>query len=107
MHLTLEEIMRTFTIFAVIAAAALLTGCGTINSYANGCPAPYSGVRTDHEYLSDVGPFPGDGLRWLMVTGDLPLSAVVDTLTLPIGAWARRPPPTPVVPGCHWAIPQR
>ena len=84
-----------------------LCACGTINSYASGCPAAYSGVRTDHEYLGELDSLVADGLEWLRIAADLPLSAVADTLTLPIGVWAQQPPPTPVSPGCHWAIPRR
>ncbi len=92
---------------AGLLAAPLLAGCGTINSYASGCPAPFSGVRTDREYLRSVQSFRSDALRWVMLTGDLPLSALLDALTLPIGAWAEQPPPSPVSPGCLWAIPRR
>ena len=94
---------------AALLALALLTlpACGTINSYASGCPAPFSGVRTDHEYLSQLDSFLGDGLEWLRLGADLPLSAVADALTLPVGFWAERPPPQPVSPGCLWAVPRR
>lgn len=91
----------------LLLAGLALGGCGTINSYASGCPAPWSGVRTDREYLRDLEPLPGGAVGWLMVTGDLPLSAIADTLTLPLGAWVEHPPPTPVSPGCRWAIPHR
>lgn len=92
---------------ATLLAAAPLSACGTINSYASGCPAPFSGVRTDREYLLDLEGFGEDALRWVMVGADLPLSAVVDLATLPIGALAESPPPVPVSPGCRWAIPRR
>jgi uncharacterized protein YceK len=93
----------------VLIALALLPlcACGTINSYAGGCPAPFSGVRTDHEYLSQLDTFLEDGLEWLRLGADLPLSAVADTLTLPVGVWAQQPPPQPVSPGCLWAVPRR
>ena len=102
-----KRLIKRRAALAVLPIALGLAGCGTVNSYADGCPAPFSGVRTDREYLRDVRTFDGGALRWVMVTGDLPLSALADTLTLPIGAWARQAPPAPVSPGCRWAIPHR
>jgi uncharacterized protein YceK len=98
---------RTLRVVGLLIAPLGLAGCGTINSYANGCPAPYSGVSTDRAYLRTVSSFGSDALRWAMLTSDLPLSLVVDTVTLPIAIWAERPPPAPVSPGCLWAISPR
>jgi uncharacterized protein YceK len=88
---------------AVALVAVGLAGCGTINSYASGCPAPYSGVRVDDEYLDDLGSFGEDGFDWVTISLDLPLSAILDTLTLPIALSFEQAPPAPVSPGCGWA----
>ena len=92
---------------ALVASALLLPGCGTINSWASGCPAPSSGIRTGGEYIRDLGSFCEDPAGWVMLPADMPLSAIADTLTLPIAWWFEQPPPTPVSPGCRWAIPRR
>jgi uncharacterized protein YceK len=83
-------------------ALLLLAGCGTVNSFASACPAPYSGVKTDLEYLRSFGP--GDlGDAWL-VPLDLPVSLLGDTAMLPISAFAQpAPEPYPLGLGCRWA----
>jgi uncharacterized protein YceK len=93
--------------WGALLALLALAGCGTLNSYASGCPAPFSGVRTDNEYLGDLGSFSEDGFDWVTTLGDMPLSAVLDLVTLPIGIVAEHPPPEPVSPGCRWAIRER
>jgi uncharacterized protein YceK len=62
---------------AAALLALLLGGCGTILSLSphEGGLSPYSGVRTDIELIPDVMP---------LLVLDLPLSAVLDTLLLPI-----------------------
>lgn len=92
---------------ALVAAALLLPACGTINSWAGGCRAPYSGIRTDVQYIRDFGSFGEDFVGWLTIPPDMPLSAIADTLTLPVAWGFEQPPPTPVSPGCRWAIPLR
>jgi uncharacterized protein YceK len=89
---------------ALLTGAAML-GCGTVNSYSSGCPAIFSGVRTDRTYLQDDERPASDFTSLLLVGGDLPLSALADLVTLPIGAWAAQAPPEPVSPGCRWAAP--
>ena len=92
--------MRTLTIFAAIAAAALLTGCGTINSYANGCGGMYSGFETDMEYLRTYQEF-YDGWDYATVGLDLPLSSLLDTVALPVTAFLE--PRANKTIGCNWA----
>ena len=92
--------MRTLTIFAAIAAAALLTGCGTVNSYANGCGGVYSGFETDMEYLNTYHEF-HDGWDYATVGLDIPLSAVIDTVALPVTAFLE--PRANRTIGCNWA----
>jgi uncharacterized protein YceK len=76
-----------------------LSGCGTVSNLSSGNPQPYGGVTADLERCSSVwhpklphGWFPGE---MVLVTGaqaaifsahviDVPLSAVGDTLTLPL-----------------------
>jgi uncharacterized protein YceK len=88
---------------ALLIPLSLLLGCGTINSYASGCPGIYSGVHYDRDLLSvyrnDLATgAPEARLRnvwdpWV-VSLDLPLSAMADVVTLPMG-WALRSHPTP------------
>jgi uncharacterized protein YceK len=92
---------------ALLLAVLPLAACGTINSWAGGCPAPFSGVRTDRQYLRDLGSFRENTVDWVRIPADLPLSAITDTVTLPLAWWFEHPPPTPVSPGCRWAIPRR
>jgi uncharacterized protein YceK len=80
-----------------------LPGCGTVNSHASGCPAHYSGVRTDLEYLRSYGSFWQDGFDWIVVVGDLPLSGVADTLSLPLASAVSDAPPLQPGLGCEWA----
>ena len=94
--------MRTITILAAIAAAALLTGCGTINSYANGCAGVYSGYHTDLEYLATYREF-RDGWDYATVGLDVPLSSVIDTLALPVTMTLE--PSSNMTLGCNWAGP--
>jgi len=92
--------MRTLTIFSAIAAAALLTGCGTINSYANGCGGTYSGLHTDVEYLGSYEDF-HDGWDYAQVGLDVPLSSILDTVALPVTAFLE--PKANQTYGCNWA----
>jgi len=92
--------MRTLKIFVAITAAALLAGCGTINSYANGCGGMYSGIKTDMEYLGTYDEF-FDGWDFTTVGLDLPISSVVDTVALPVTAFLETNANKTL--GCNWA----
>ena len=87
---------------ALLIPLCLVPGCGTIDSYASGCPGVYSGVHFDRDLLSEywsafVTRAPEGRLgtfdAWA-VSLDLPISAVADTITLPLG-WALRSDPYP------------
>ena len=85
------------------AVAALLLiaccGCQTTRSFDQGCPGVYSGVRF---YGDQIGDVPLDGK--IFFTLDLPLSAVVDTLLVPVGLLVDRERPVGGwPPGCRWA----
>lgn len=96
---------------ALLAPLCFASACGTISSYASGCPGVYSGTHYDRDllrvYRSDVAAgAAGIRLRdawdpWAVAL-DLPISAVVDTLTLPVG-WALRAQPRPAG---HMGCPQ-
>ncbi|MEN8184833.1 MAG: YceK/YidQ family lipoprotein [Myxococcota bacterium] len=101
----------------LLGALLLLPGCGSINSYASGCPGPYSGVRQDLELLESyrgdaalqpavpVG-FDGTlGSAWdaAFVALDVPLAALLDTLALPVTAPTGTRAPLPAGLGCGWA----
>lgn len=95
--------MRALSIPALLAAlAALSMGCGTISSYANGCPGVFSGVRTDVEYLGGYDSF-SDAFDLATVSVDIPLSAAADTVTLPVAALVNSTPDQAY--GCGWAVP--
>ena len=92
-----------------------LSGCGTITSWASGCPGPYSGVRTDTRLIAHaVGPTEpspgpqvslgldgplGDAWDVPFLALDVPLAAAADTVTLPLG-WTLRREPTPAGLAC-------
>ncbi len=79
-----------------------MAGCGTLNSFASACPAPFSGVRTDLDYLRS---FEAADLwhAWL-VPIDLPLSLVGDAALWPVAAFLEpAEPPYPLGLGCRWA----
>jgi uncharacterized protein YceK len=110
--------MRCWT---CLAAIALLSGCGTINSYASGCRGVYSGLRQDADLLGSYGetlwvarevPLGFDG--WLsdawdavVVALDLPLSGVLDSLSAPLAVAAGPTTPEPVGLGCRWSAPRQ
>jgi uncharacterized protein YceK len=92
-------------------------GCGTIHSYAGGCPGIYSGVRSDVDLIqSYVSPDPvpsriplgidaplANAWDTVFVALDVPASAALDTLGLPL-AWALGPrEPIPQGLGCGWS----
>jgi len=84
----------------LLALAGLaLGGCASNRSWSQGCPGIYSGVRFSRETSREV---PVDGK--IFYAFDLPLSALVDTLALPLTAFARpKPPPGGWAVGCRWA----
>ena len=102
---------------APLAALLCLAGCGTINSYASGCPGTYSGVRQDlglmRSYGSSAAPHSevpigidgtlGDAWDTAFVAFDIPLAAVADTLALPVTYSMTPRVPYPQALGCGWA----
>ena len=89
-----------------VALCALLPGlfaCGTVTSYASGCPGPLSGVLTDRELLHRLDVSSHDAFDWLVITPDLPFSAVADLLSMPLAMALEHPPAAPISPGCYWA----
>jgi uncharacterized protein YceK len=74
-------------------------GCQTSRSWDSGCPGLYSGVR----YFGDQqNSLPVDGKLFFLF--DLPLSAVADTLLIPVALLVDpEKPPGGWMPGCRWA----
>ena len=76
-----------------------IAGCQTSRSWDEGCPGVYSGVRY---FASQRDSLPWDGR--VFFTLDLPLTAVIDTLLLPVSAFVDPVRPEGGwVPGCRWA----
>ena len=74
-------------------------GCQSIRSWQQGCPGVYSGVKY---YGEQIGELPYDGRIFFSI--DLPLTAIVDTLALPVTAFATPQPPSGgYALGCKWA----
>ena len=81
-----------------ITSIAML-GCQTSRSWEQGCPGVYSGIRY---YGDQVGGLPVDGK--LFFTLDLPLTAVADTILLPVSVFMEpKRPRYGFAPGCTWA----
>jgi uncharacterized protein YceK len=81
-----------------VASIAML-GCQTSRSWEQGCPGVYSGIRY---YGDQVGGLPVDGK--IFFTLDLPLTAVADTILLPVSAFMEpKRPRYGFAPGCTWA----
>jgi uncharacterized protein YceK len=95
-----------------------LPGCGTVTSWASGCPGPYSGVRSDREMIAALftkerapGPEVPLGLdapladAWDLpfLVLDVPLAGAMDTATLPLGLALKGARPVPAGPGCAWS----
>lgn len=79
--------------------ALSVMGCQTTRSWNHGCPGIYSGLRF---YADQFESLPFDGKVFFTI--DAPLSAIVDTLSLPVTAFAK--PQRPIegfVRGCRWA----
>jgi uncharacterized protein YceK len=101
------------------AGLALLSGCGTISSYASGCGGPFSGVRQDGDLLGTYGTeilaareFRVGADGWLantwnsvFVALDLPLSAIADSVSAPVSFALGQRSPEPVGLGCRFAAP--
>jgi len=80
-----------------IASIATL-GCQTSRSWEQGCPGVYSGIRY---YGDQVGGLPVDGK--LFFTLDLPLTAVADTILLPVSVFMEpKRPRYGFTRGCTW-----
>lgn len=95
-------VMSRCTARSLCVGAALtlgLWGCQSTRSWQQGCPGVYSGVK----YYSDQLPtLPIDGKIFFSI--DLPLTAVVDTLALPVTAFIGPERPVLGYPvGCKWA----
>ncbi len=81
-----------------IASISML-GCQTSRSWEQGCPGVYSGIRY---YGDQVGGLPVDGK--IFFTLDLPLTAVADTILLPVSVFMEpKRPRYGFAPGCTWA----
>ncbi len=90
--------MRTRGLVCGLALISLL-GCQTGRSWEEGCPGVYSGIRY---YGDQVGRLPVDGK--IFFTLDLPLTAVADTIVLPVSVFMKpKRPRHGFAPGCTWA----
>jgi uncharacterized protein YceK len=81
--------MNTVWIAALILITALLTsGCGTIANLRSGDPEVHGGVAKDVEFIMTPqalgGGGTGDLAVLMLVAGEVGLSLVGDTLTLPV-----------------------
>ncbi len=80
-----------------IASISML-GCQTGHSWEEGCPGVYSGIRY---YGDQIGRLPVDGK--IFFTLDLPLTAVADTIVLPVSVFMKtKRPRCGFAPGCTW-----
>ena len=111
--------LNTVPVLILASALALLSGCGTISSYASGCGGLYSGIRQDGDLLGTYGAeilaarefrLGADG--WLantwetvLVALDLPLSALADSVSAPISLALGQRSPQPVGLSCRFAAP--
>jgi uncharacterized protein YceK len=93
--------VRRIAIFAT--GLLILTSCQATRSWEEGCPGVYSGAR----YYADITPtVPFDGK--VFFTLDLIPTLLVDTLALPVTAFADPKRPTGgYVIGCRWADSRR
>ena len=88
------------TLLLLAVVGSLLVGCQSLRSWDE-CPGIYSGVKY---YKDQISSLPWDGRVFFAV--DLPLTAVLDTLALPVTFFLE--PTRPVRgygPGCRWAGP--
>ena len=84
--------MTSPQIMVVLAVSAIwVSGCGTIANLETGKPELFGGVQKDVAFLETPRPQPqGIGIRnlgALVLFVDLPLSAVGDTLTIPLAIY--------------------
>ncbi len=91
--------MKRAWIAALAAIAAVSPGgCGTICNFAHGDPDIYGGVQKDVELLQTPRTATGGGVSFnkggpvfaVLLTGDVALSLVADTLTLPLAIYMRQ-----------------
>lgn len=79
---------RNFWLGLAAVAGPLVSGCGTIISHADGQGGVYSGVSADARLVATVGNETHDipVVPWAIPFSifDMPLSAVADTLCLPV-----------------------
>ena len=88
------------TLLLLAVVGSLLLGCQSVRSWDE-CPGIYSGVKY---YTDQIDTLPWDGR--VFFSADLPLTAILDTLALPVTAFAE--PTRPVRGygrGCRWAGP--
>jgi uncharacterized protein YceK len=89
---------RARRLLGVLTLAGLAGGCGSLSNTLSwsadaGGRRPYGGVRTEAEGLAQMQQFPSvETPRWWATTAtflaiDLPLSAVADTILLPVNLW--------------------
>lgn len=85
--------MKTLWIAALGVIAPLLTsGCGTIANLRSGDPEVYGGVAKDVEFMMTPQTLGGEGdsAVLMLMAGEVGLSLVGDTLTLPLVICKRR-----------------
>jgi uncharacterized protein YceK len=80
--------MKSSRIFAILLLACC-SGCGTIVQHASPMDYPpvYSGVRQDSAWITNAQGTQSAGARPFIILGsiiDFPLSAILDTLLLPL-----------------------
>ena len=89
--------MRWSWVLFLIVAGQLL-GCQTARSWSEGCPGVYSGVRY---FQDEVSYLPVDEKIASLL--DLPVSAAVDTVLLPVTVFMKpKRPPSGFTRGCKW-----
>jgi uncharacterized protein YceK len=74
--------MKVITRLVLIVVAGAVTGCGSFLGRMSQRPKPYPGFRFTTQELTSVEKPGIEQILWL----DLPVSAAVDTLLLPIDA---------------------
>jgi uncharacterized protein YceK len=84
--------MKKPSLILALVGAALAGGCGTIVNLRMPPPEPYGGVKNDLQQVRTLMGFNGDGeygvyyrsLFGAFLVADVPVSAITDTLTLPL-----------------------
>src|SRR5262249_35660438 len=85
-------VMKTPSLILALVGAALAGGCGTIVNFRYPTPEPYGGVKNDLQQVRTLMGFKGssgfgvyaDALCGAFLVPDACVSAVTDTLTLPL-----------------------